>query len=254
MRDSNLRKTRIITGRNAVLAALEAGRDVREVRLDRGARATPKMAAIMAAADKAGVPVQLVERRELNHLAGVNHQGVLAIASAAQEVKLKDVLARSREEGHPPCLVLLRELVHEHNLGAILRTADAAGVAALVLPSHGSASVGAEAIRVSTGASEHVPVIRQSLTQALATLHREGIKIVGAEPEAKKDYWDEDLTGSIALLLGGEDRALSPPLREACDALARIPMVGHVTSLNVSVACALLLYERLRQSRGRQPT
>jgi 23S rRNA (guanosine2251-2'-O)-methyltransferase len=242
-------KMAAVTGRNAVLAALVAGRDIGEVLLDRGAEQTGKVAAIVAAAKEHGVPVRVVDRRELDRQAGAHHQGVIALTSVAHEVRLKDVLDHCAAAGKPACIVLLRELLHEHNLGAILRTMDAAGADAVVLPSHGAAALGAEAMRVSTGAGETVPVIRQSLTQALAMLRREGVKIIGAEPEGQTDYWEEDATGTVAFVLGGENRALSPPLRDACDALVRIPMVGAVTSLNVSVACALLLYERLRQMR-----
>jgi len=248
MTKSGREKTSIITGRNAVLTALRVGKAVRELLVESGAEPTGKMAAIMDAARDEGVRVRRVERRELDSLAGSSHQGVAAIAVGAPQPRLKDVLARCASEGRPACLVLLRELLHEHNLGAILRTADAAGAGALVLPSRGCAALGPEAIRVSTGASETVAVIRQSVTQALAALRREGVTIIGAEPEAEKDYWEQDLTGSVAFVLGGEDCALSQPLRDACDALVRIPMGGHVTSLNVSVACALLLYERLRQT------
>lgn len=243
--------TRVISGRNAVLAALRVGGRVREVLVDSGAQPTQKLAAILDAAKRGGLPVQRVERRELDQRAGSGHQGVAAIAVAASEPRLKEVLQRCGSEGRAPCLVLLRELLHEHNLGAILRTADAAGVDAVVLPSHGGAALGPEALRASTGAAERVPVVRQSLTQALSALRREGLTIIGAEAEARTDYWEQDMTGPLALVLGGEDRALSQPLRDACDALVRIPMVGHVTSLNVSVACALLLYERLRQTRAR---
>jgi len=242
--------TRVISGRNAVLAALRVGVRVREVLVDSGAQSTHKLKAILDAAQQAGIRVQWVERRELDRRAGSGHQGVAAIAVVASEPKLKEVLERCASEGRAPCLVLLRELLHEHNLGAILRTADAAGVDAVVLPSHGGAALGPEALRVATGAAETVPVVRQSLTQALSALRREGLTIIGAEAEARTDYWDQDMTGPLALVLGGEDRALSQPLRDACDALVRIPMSGHVGSLNVSVACALLLYERLRQTRA----
>lgn len=190
-----------------------------------------------------------VDRPELERLAGPNHQGVVAVAAPTHQIKLRDVLSQCAAKNAAPCLVLLRELLHEHNLGALLRTADAAGADAIILPSHGATPLGPEAIRVSTGASETIPIIRQSLTQGIALLRREGITIIGAEPQAKTPYWDQDMTGPVAFVLGGEDRALSQPLRQACDGLVHIPMIGRVTSLNVSVACALLLYERVRQTR-----
>ncbi len=254
MKTNSRESLSVISGRNAVLAALRVGGRAREVLLDSGAQAAGKLQEILDAAQKAGISVRRADRRELDRLGGANHQGVVAFAIRAAEPNLKDILGQCAAAGRAPCVVLVRELLHEHNLGAILRTADAAGADAVILPSRGGAELGPEAIRVSTGAAETVPVVRQSLTQALAMLRRQGVTIVGAEPDARTDYWDQDLTGPLALLLGGEDRALSQPLREACDALVRIPMVGHVTSLNVSVACALLLYERLRQARPRQPS
>lgn len=241
---------RVIAGRNAVLALLRTGRDIRELLVDRGAQHTGKMAEILEEARTRPVAVRSVDRRELDRLAGPEHQGIVAVAGTVAETRLKDVLQQCAIAGRPPCIVLLRELLHEHNLGAILRTADAAGADAVVVPSQGAAQLGPEAVRVSTGTSETIPVVRQSLTQALAVLRRDGVKIIGAEPEAKADYWDADMTGAVAFVLGGENRALSPPLRDACDVLVRIPMVGTVTSLNVSVACAVLLYERLRQIRS----
>jgi 23S rRNA (guanosine2251-2'-O)-methyltransferase len=251
MKTGNRESLRITSGRNAVLAALRAGGRAREVLVEIGAQATGRLQEIVDAAGRAGVPVRTVARRELDRLGGANHQGVVAVGAATAQASLKDILGQCAAAARAPCVVLVRELLHEHNLGAILRTADAAGVDAVILPSHGGAQLGPEAIRVSTGAAESVPVVRQSLTQALATLRRQGVTIIGAEATATTDYWNQDLTGALALTLGGEDRALSQPLREACDALVRIPMVGHVTSLNVSVACALLLYERLRQARAR---
>jgi 23S rRNA (guanosine2251-2'-O)-methyltransferase len=243
------KRTRLIAGRNAALAAVRVGHAL-EVVIERGAQDSPKVHAIVDAARTTGIPIRLVERCELDRLAGDDHQGVIAIAAAGAEPRLKDVLAWCTAEGRRPCVVMLRELLHEHNLGAILRTSDAAGADAIIVPTHGAAPLGREAVRVSTGASETVPVIRQSLTQAAAALRREGVTLIGAEPEAQQEYWNQDMTGAVAFVLGGEDRSLSQPLRDACDALVRIPMVGRVTSLNVSVACALLLYERRRQVRA----
>lgn len=243
------RSLRVIAGRNAVLLALRSGGAIREVVTDAGAQPTARMTAIIDAARKAGIPLRTAPRRELERLAGRDHQGVVALAAPAAQATLKDILTRCASQARTPCVILLRELLHEHNLGAILRTADAAGADAVVVPSHGAAALGAEAIRVSTGASETVPVVRQSVMQAVAMLRREGLTVIGAEAEASKVYWEQDMTGPVAFILGGENRTLSQPLRDACDALVRIPMLGQVTSLNVSVACALLLYERLRQTR-----
>lgn len=238
-----------ISGRNAVLMALRRGSRVREVLVDAGAQTDERLSAIAEAASAAGVTLRRVPRQDLDRRFGPNHQGVVAMASAVAEPRLKEILAGCADRGKHICLLAYRELLHEQNLGAILRTADAAEVDALILPSQGAVTVGSEAVRVSTGASETVPVVRQSLTQALSSLRREGVTVIGAEADGDRDYWEQDMTGPVAFVLGGENRALSPPLREACDAIVRLPMHGHVSSLNVSVASALLLYERLRQAR-----
>jgi len=243
----------ILYGRNAVLEAVRAGRPVRRVVLDEGASSSdPRIAELHRLCRESRIPVEHAPRRELDRLArGSQHQGVVAVAEPRPAQTLSGILKSCGREGREPCIVLLRGVVHAQNLGAIVRTAAAAGADAVVIPTGQSATVTPEAARVSQGATEHVPVIRQSLTQAAAALRREGVRLVGADASADKPYWDCDLTGPVAIVMGGEHAGLKGPLADQCEEMVRIPMSARVESLNVSVACALVLYERLRQTSQR---
>jgi len=242
-----------IPGRNAVLAALQAGRGFAEVLVDAHARPDPKLEAIAAQCRARGIAQREVPRADLERLCpGLPHQGVVGMALPRPAVTLEQILARCAREGRDPCLLLLRRVAFEQNLAAVLRTGDACGVDAVVVPSKQGAGVSANVARVSMGASEHVPVIRQSLLAAAAVLRRTGVRLVAAEAGAGEPLWEADLTGPLALVLGGEHEGVSDPLLARCDQVVSIPMRGHVNSLNVSVACGMLLYERLRQTeKGR---
>jgi len=235
-------------GRNAVLAAVRAGRSIQRIVLDEGASLRDeRVRELVALCESRGVTVARSARRELDLMvSGAQHQGVVALVSAAAPVRLQDVLERCERDGKDPCLLLLRDVAHSQNLGAILRTAEATGVDAVIVPTRQPPRL-AEAARIAMGAAEYVPVIAQSLMQVATVLRRKGIRLIGADAAAEKSFWDCDLTGPVGFVLGGEHAGLKGPLAEACDELVRIPMVGRISSLNVSVACALLLYERLRQ-------
>jgi len=133
------------------------------------------------------------------------------------------------------------------NLGSILRTAEATGVDAVVIPKKGSVGLTPAVLRASMGGGLHVPIVRDSLFQTTKLLKQEGVRLVAVDPTGSTDYFHERLTGSVALLLGGEDRGINPSLLDRCDNVVRIPMHGRITSLNVGAAAAIVLYERIRQ-------
>lgn len=245
----------LLYGRNAVLEAVRAGRRVTRILLDEGASSQDeRVRELLALCEGRSVALKRAPRRELDRMtSGAQHQGVVALVAAPAAATLNGVLDRCEQAGKAPCIVLLREVAHAQNLGAILRTAEAAGVDAVIVPTRDFPTLG-DAARIAMGAAEYVPVIGHSLTQAAAVLRRKGIRLIGADAAAQRSYWDCDLTGPLGLVLGGEHAGLRGPLAKACDELVRIPMTGRISSLNVSVACALLLYERLRQtSRGARP-
>jgi 23S rRNA (guanosine2251-2'-O)-methyltransferase len=221
--------------------AIAAGRDER------------RLAELLALAAAHGIPVQRQPRTVLDRmLPGVRHQGVIATLHAAtggrREPDLLPLLAACRE---PPLLLVLDGVQDPHNLGACLRTADAAGVHAVIVPRDRAARVTPTVRKVASGAAESVPLFSvTNLARTLRALKEAGIWIYGASDAAQGDLYAADLTGPLALVLGTEGRGLRRLTRELCDHLVAIPMAGRVESLNVSVAAGVLLYEVKRQRRG----
>jgi 23S rRNA (guanosine2251-2'-O)-methyltransferase len=191
-----------------------------------------------------------VPRGELDRVARADvHNGVVAFAEPLPHTTLHEVLDLCEARGEEPLLLLLDEVQYEQNLGAILRSAAGAGAHAVVTPTRRGAQLSPVVQRVAMGGAEEVPVVREGLLSAVATLRRRGVRVVGAEADAGKPYWNADLRGPIALAMGGEDRGLGPQLRQRCDELLSIPLRhgSVVDSLNVSVSAGLLLWERARQ-------
>ena len=235
-------------GRQAVREALRAGRR-RPYRLllAEGVRKTDIIAEIVALAEKAGCAVERVERRELDRL-GVKHQGVALEASPYPYVDLADILALAEERGEPPLLLVLDHLEDPRNVGALLRTAEAAGVHGAVLPKRRSAAITPAASDASAGAVEHLLVARvTNLARTLTELKRVGLWVAGLEslPEAQP-YDTVDLSGPLVLVVGSEGRGLSRLIRERCDWLLKLPMLGRVGSLNAAVAGSIVLYWAVR--------
>jgi 23S rRNA (guanosine2251-2'-O)-methyltransferase len=232
-----------------VLEALVASPRVRRLLIDERCRPDVKLDAILEAADVRGITIERVPRSELDRDGeGRVHNGVVALADPLPERQLPELIdALLDGQVDDPLILLLDEVQYDQNLGAILRTADAAGVSAVVVPRRRGAGLSPVVARISMGGSEHVPLVRCAILEAMSLLHRAGFRLVGADDHAARLHTDVDLTGPLGLVMGGEDKGLTPPVRDRCDTLTRLPMVGHVPSLNVSVSAGVLLYERLRQ-------
>jgi 23S rRNA (guanosine2251-2'-O)-methyltransferase len=238
----------IIYGINAVLEALRAGR-AREVRI--GQRSDTRIAQLVDAARERRVPVRRVARDDLDRDARQGaHQGVVAVVDAAPGVTLADLAATG---GKPPLILVLDEVEDPQNVGAILRTADAAGVTGVVRQTRRAARLDGAAAKASAGAVHHVRVADVvNVARALATLRDAGVWTVGLDAAAEMPYYQWDLTLPTALVLGAEGHGLRRLVRERCDGLVSIPMRGQVGSLNVSAAAAVVVFEAVRQrSRGR---
>ena len=241
----------ILYGRQPVRETLRARRrQVFKLAVARGIKRTGVVGQILALADQAGIPVQMVDRRELDKLGGeVNHQGLAAEVSGYPYVDLAEPLEAARQLDSPPFLLLLDHIQDPQNLGSLLRTAEAAGVHGVVIPGRRAAGVTAAAVRASAGAAEHVRVaLVTNLVRAIETLKAEGVWMAGLEavPGAQL-YTEADLGGSLGLVVGSEGKGLSRLVRERCDYLLRLPMLGQVESLNAAVAGAITLYEARRQ-------
>jgi len=197
--------------------------------------------------------VRTAPRQKLDRLAGSQaHQGVVAVVADFRYRDLEELLVAARASGEPPLLVLLDGVEDPQNLGAIIRSAHALGAHGVVIPRDRAAGVTPAAAKASAGAVEHCPVARVvNLAQTLTVLKERGIWSIAADADGDRALPEVDLTGPVALVVGGEGRGVRPLVRRTCDHVARIPMAGQVASLNASVAAAIVLYEAARQRRGR---
>lgn len=240
----------LIYGLNSVVEALRAGR-VRQLQVaDAGG---DRLARLLDEAAEQGVPVRRVARDVLERAArGRLHQGVVAEVSGTPETTL-DELARTADG--PPLIVVLDGVEDPQNVGAILRSVDAAGASGLVRQTRRAAPLDGAAAKASAGAVHHVPVADVvNVARALEALKKAGVWVVGLDASGERAYYGLDLTLPTALVVGAEGHGLRRLVRERCDLVASIPMAGHVGSLNVSAAAAIVLFEAVRQrrSRGRQ--
>jgi 23S rRNA (guanosine2251-2'-O)-methyltransferase len=241
--------TEWIGGRRPVAEALAAGRPAYRLLIARSAKSSPELKALRGAAVRAAVPVEEIERDQLGRLAGFDgHQGVLLEVEDRRWSDPQEILAAAAASGRDPFVLVLEQLQDPVNLGAVLRTAEAAGVDGVVFPERGSAPLSPAAVKSSAGASEHLrlaPV--ESLGATLADLQARGIRLVAADQDAPALAWDTDLRGPIAVVVGGEGAGLTAATRRRCDLLVRYPMAGRVASLNAAAAGALLLFEVVRR-------
>jgi len=242
----------VLAGFHAVVARLRTDPgSVREILVD-VARRDARLRDLLAQARELGVRVSTVDEKRLDGLAGGGkHQGVVALTRPGRRaLELEDVLDGA---GEPPFLLLLDGVTDPHNLGACLRTADALGVHAVVVPRDRSAGMSPVVAKVASGAAESVPLIAvTNLVRAMEQLKEAGVWLYGADEHGQDSLFDLRVSGAAAWILGAEGQGLRRLTRERCDLLVRIPMLGRVESLNVSVAAALCLYETRRQRAGGQ--
>ncbi|WP_421910320.1 23S rRNA (guanosine(2251)-2'-O)-methyltransferase RlmB [Marinobacter sp.] len=200
------------------------------------------------ALNELGVRWKVVHRKELDQRVAGVHQGIVAAVSESREWSEDDLLAMLSGSDKPPFLLILDGVTDPHNLGACLRTADAVGVQAVVVPKDKSASLSPTVRKVACGAAETVPLVRvTNLARFMRTIRDDGVWLIGTAGEADNTLYQADFTGPVALVMGAEGKGMRRLTREHCDLLINIPMLGHVDSLNVSVATGACLYEALRQ-------
>jgi 23S rRNA (guanosine2251-2'-O)-methyltransferase len=238
----------VIAGRRPVLEALKAGSAAERILVARGLAPSSLIGEIRKRAERASIPVRVVPRSEVDECApGLNHQGVVAVAPAYRYAALEKLLAVPA-----PALLFLDGVMDPQNLGSLLRGADGAGFAGVVIPVRRAASVTAAARRASAGASEVVPVARvTNMGRALDAARSAGLWVVGLDQNADDDLWSSTLMEPpVGLVLGGEDRGIAPGTRSHCDALIAIPTLGRLSSLNVSAAGAVAMFEVARRRRA----
>lgn len=245
-------KNETIYGLHSVHALLKsAPHRVIELRVLKD-RQDKRLQQLLKLAQQADIVVQQQNRASLDKLVDGNHQGIVAVASPGESYSEDHLYELVQASAKPVLLLVLDGVTDPHNLGACLRSAEAAGAAAVVAPKDNSASLTAPARKTASGAADVVPYIQvTNLSRTLKQLQELGVWVFGAAGEADQDLFDCDLTGPVALVMGAEGKGLRRLTRENCDYLARLPMAGSVSSLNVSVAAGIFLFEAVRQRLAR---
>ena len=242
-----MQQNEMIFGIRAVIEAIEAGKEIDKIfiRKDLGGELAQELFDLI---HKHHLVTQRVPQEKLNRFTRKNHQGVVALLSAVTYYHLDDIIPQLYEAGSLPFMVVLDGITDVRNFGAIARTCECAGVDAIIIPERGSVSVNADAVKTSAGALHHLPVCRERSTlHAVKTLKANGYKLVAVSEKADINYTLTDYTVPVALVLGAEDIGISPEVLKECDTFVSIPMFGHIASLNVSVAGAVMMYEVVRQ-------
>ncbi|HEY4600415.1 MAG TPA: 23S rRNA (guanosine(2251)-2'-O)-methyltransferase RlmB [Cerasibacillus sp.] len=240
-------KEEMIIGRNPVIEALKSGRAIHKILISEQLNAHARRE-INRLSKRVNAVIQQVPKHKLNQLSKGNHQGIVAFVASYEYAQLDDLFAIANERNEDPFFIILDELEDPHNLGSILRTADATGAHGVIIPKRRAVGLTETVAKTSAGAIEYVPVVRvTNIAQTIDHLKEKNLWIVGTAGEAKEDYRSLDLTIPLAIVIGNEGKGISRLVKEKCDWLVKLPMVGHVQSLNASVACSLLLYEVYRK-------
>lgn len=236
-----------IFGLHAVIEAIEAARDIDKILVKKDVHS--EMAArLHDLARTYRIPMQRVPVEKLNRITRKNHQGVIALLSAVPYQKLEDIVPQLYEDGIQPFMLILDGVTDVRNFGGMARTAECCGVNAIVIPERGSVTVNADAVKTSAGALHYLPVCRErNLYEAVRFLKDNGYQVVAATEKADYNYTLGDYTSPVAIVMGAEDHGISPDVLKLCDTKVSIPMFGHIGSLNVGVAAAVMMYEVVRQ-------
>lgn len=239
--------TDYIYGLRAIIEAIDAGKEVDKIFIKKDL--SGELASeLFDRVKQLRIPVQRVPVERLNRITRKNHQGAIAMLSAVTYHRLDHQVPQLYEEGLLPFIVVLDGITDVRNFGAIARTCECAGVDAIVIPEHGSVSVGGDAVKTSAGALHHLSVCRErSVRGAVKFLRENGYIVVAASEKADINYTQADYTGPVAIVMGAEDTGIDPEVIKQCDTFVSIPMFGKIGSLNVSVAAGVMMYEVVRQ-------
>ena len=246
-----MEKTETIFGTRAVMEAIRASREIEKVFIQAGLN-NDLIKELITTAKANQVPFTFVPQQKLNNLSSKNHQGVVCVLSAVQYASLENIIDKIYSEGKEPLLLILDRVTDVRNFGAIARTAECAGVHAIVLGDKGNAPITGDAMKTSAGALSHLPVCRvKDMRKTFRFLKDNGIRIIACTEKAEKHIYEIDLNSPLALILGSEEDGISPELLREADHLAKIPLSGNIGSLNVSVAAGVCVYEAIRQKNYR---
>lgn len=237
-----------VEGRNAVLELLESGKNINKIYVTKGEK-HGSILKIIAMAKENKVIVVEKDKKQMSQMAQTeNYQGVIAIVPPFEYCDIEDILDYAKTKNEPPFILILDGIEDTHNLGAIIRTAETAGVHGIIIPKRRAASVNSTVSKISCGAVEYMKIARvNNITDSINTLKKNGVWVCGTSISADKYYFNQDLTGPIAIVIGNEGKGMSNLVEKNCDFLVKIPMMGKIKSLNASVSTGIILYEVLKQ-------
>ena len=237
-----------VEGRNSVLELLESEKDINKIYVTRGDK-QGSINKIIGRAKGKGIVLVEVDKSKLDEMSQTgNHQGVIAIVPPFEYCEVEDILDEAKNKNEQPFILILDGIEDPHNLGAIIRTAETAGVHGVIIPKRRAASVNSTVNKVSAGAVEHMKVARvNNINDTMQYLKDNGLWIIGTDGKAENYYYEQDLTGPIALVIGSEGYGMNRLVSENCDILVKIPMMGKITSLNASVSAGIVTYEIVKQ-------
>lgn len=237
----------LLCGIRPLLEAIEAGKELDKIYIQKNLQGA-LFKELWGVIKEHKIPYTVVPKTRLDKFTRKNHQGVVATLSVVQSVDLREIVQATFERGEEPLIVILDRVSDVRNLGAIARTADAVGAHALVTTMRNSAAFNMDAMKASAGALAHIPVCKESnLNETVTYLQMSGIRVVSCSEKTDTLHYDTDLTGPLAIIMGSEDKGVAPERLKASDAVVKLPMLGKVGSLNVSVAAGAVLYDVIRQ-------
>ena len=242
-----------VEGRNAVLELLESGKDINKILIAKGEK-HGSINKIIALAKENKIIIAEVEKNKLNQISQTqNNQGVIAIVPPFNYCEVEDILEKAKTKNEPPFILILDGIEDPHNLGAIIRTAETAGVHGIIIPKRRAASVNSTVSKVSAGAVQYMKIARvNNLNETIRFLKENDVWICGTDINANKYYYEQDLTGALGIVIGNEGNGISEKVKKNCDFLVKIPMKGKVTSLNASVSAGIVMYEATKQRLQKQ--
>lgn len=242
-----MEKDEYIFGTRAVIEAINNGRTIEKILIKKGLK-NELFNQLQVLVKENNIAVQFVPIEKINRITRKNHQGVIALISPIEYSNIEILLPGIFENGKDPLILILDQITDVRNFGAIARSAECAGVDAIIIPEKGMARIGADAMKTSAGALNHIPVCKtNSLIKTIQFLINSGIRIIAASEKANKLYTDANLDSPLAIVMGSEDSGISESISELADEHLKIPVLGKIESLNVSVSAALIIYEAIRQ-------
>ncbi|HEY9117147.1 MAG TPA: 23S rRNA (guanosine(2251)-2'-O)-methyltransferase RlmB [Roseivirga sp.] len=245
MNDKN--QTDFIYGTRAAIESIEAGKEIDKLIVQKDLR-NELILELLTLAKNHSIPVQKVPLEKLQRITKKNHQGVIAFLSSVIYASLDNIISEAYAKGETPLLVILDRVTDVRNIGAIARTAECAGAHAIVVPSRGTAQLGADAMKTSAGALNHIPVCRvDNLKTTIKEIQANGIQVLACSEKAEELIYEADLTAPLAIMMGSEEDGISPEYLKLSDGHVKLPVKGNIESLNVSVATGVIIYEVLRQ-------